>query len=150
AAEPLAGPLRIGVIPTVAPYLLPRALRAVRARFSRLKPALREDQTARVLRMLDDGALDCAIVARPVPGDLTAAPLYREEFLLAVPRDAPLARRRRAHEHDLDGQTVLLLEDGHCLRDQALSVCSGQGAVEDLGLQATSLPTLVQMVASGM
>jgi LysR family hydrogen peroxide-inducible transcriptional activator len=150
ASEPLAGPLRIGVIPTVAPYLLPRALRAVRARFPRLRPALREDQTARVLRLLDDGALDCAIVATPVPGDLTAAPLYREEFLLAVPRDAPLARRRRARERDLEGETVLLLEDGHCLRDQALSVCSGHGAVEDLGLQATSLPTLVQMVASGM
>jgi LysR family hydrogen peroxide-inducible transcriptional activator len=148
AAEPLAGALRIGVIPTVAPYLLPRALPAVRARFPRLRPALREDQTARVLRQLDDGALDCAIVALPVPGDLTAAPLYREDFLLAVPRAAPLARRNRSQQDDLAGQTVLLLEDGHCLRDQALPVCSG--AVEDTGLQATSLATLVQMVASGL
>jgi LysR family hydrogen peroxide-inducible transcriptional activator len=102
------------------------------------------------MRQLDDGALDCAIVALPVPGDVTAAPLFREEFLLAVPRDAPLAARKRARETDLDGETVLLLEDGHCLRDQALSVCNGQGAIEDTGLQATSLPTLVQMVASGM
>ncbi len=150
AAEPLAGPLRIGVIPTVAPYLLPRALPAVRARFPRLRPALREDQTARVLRQLDDGTLDCAIVALPVPGDLTAAPLYREEFLLAVPASSALAGRRRARDADLDGETLLLLEDGHCLRDQALSVCHGRGAVEETGLQATSLPTLVQMVASGM
>jgi LysR family transcriptional regulator, hydrogen peroxide-inducible genes activator len=150
AAEPLAGALRIGVIPTVAPYLLPRALPAVRAKFPRLRPALREEQTARVLRQLDDGALDCAIVALPVPGDVTAAPLYREDFLLAVPRAAPLAARRRAREGDLDGETVLLLEDGHCLRDQALSVCHGHGAIEEVALQATSLPTLVQMVASGM
>jgi LysR family transcriptional regulator, hydrogen peroxide-inducible genes activator len=150
AAEPLAGPLRIGVIPTVAPYLLPRALPAVRARFPRLRPALREDQTARVLRQLDEGALDCAIVALPVPGDLTAAQLYREEFLLAVASTSPLASRRRARDSDLDGETLLLLEDGHCLRDQALSVCHGHGAVEETGLQATSLPTLVQMVASGM
>jgi LysR family hydrogen peroxide-inducible transcriptional activator len=150
AAEPLAGALRIGVIPTVAPYLLPRVLPTVRAKFPRLRPALREDQTARVLRQLDDGALDCAIVALPVPGDLTTAPLYREEFLLAVPSTSPLAARRRARDTDLDGQSVLLLEDGHCLRDQALSVCHGQGAVEETGLQATSLATLVQMVASGM
>ncbi|MCE9575814.1 MAG: hydrogen peroxide-inducible genes activator [Deltaproteobacteria bacterium] len=147
-SEPLAGALRIGVIPTVAPYLLPRALPAVRARVPRLRPALREDQTARVLRQLDDGALDCAIVALPVPGDLTAAPLYREDFLLAVPTGSPLAGRKRAKQTDLDGETVLLLEDGHCLRDQALPVCSG--AVEDTGLQATSLATLVQMVASGL
>ncbi len=148
AAEPLAGALRIGVIPTVAPYLLPRVLPPVRARFPRLRPALREDQTARVLRQLDEGTLDCAIVALPVPGDLTAAPLYREDFLLAVPRASPLAGRARAKQPDLDGQTVLLLEDGHCLREQALPVCSG--AVEDTGLQATSLGTLVQMVASGL
>ena len=150
AAEPLAGPLRIGVIPTVAPYLLPRALPPVRAKFPRLRPALREDQTARVMRQLDEGALDCAIVALPVAGDVTAATLYREEFVLAVPRDSPLASRKRARETDLDGETVLLLEDGPCLRDQALSVCGGHGAVEETAFQATSLPTLVQMVASGM
>jgi len=129
---------------------LPRVLPAVRARFPRLRPALREEQTARVLRQLDDGALDCAIVALPAPGDVTAAPLYREEFLLAVHTGAPLAQRKRARDRDLDGETVLLLEDGHCLRDQALSVCHGHGAVEETSLQATSLPTLVQMVASGM
>ena len=148
AAEPLAGPLRLGVIPTVAPYLLPRVLPAVRERFPRLRPALREDQTARVMQQLDDGTLDAAIVALPVPGDVTAARLYREDFLLATPRGAELTGRRRARECDLDDRTVLLLEDGHCLRDQALAVCGS--AIEDASLRATSLATLVQMVASGL
>src|SRR5688572_15929368 len=150
AGQPLAGPLRLGVIPTVAPYLLPRILPAVRQRFPKLLLVLREDQTARILEELEAGRVDAVILALPVPGDITAAPLFDEEFLLAVPRGHALASRRRVRDGDLDGEEVLLLEDGHCLRDQALAVCRGTGATEAVQMRATSLPTLVQMVAGGL
>lgn len=149
AAQPLTGTLRLGVIPTIAPYLLPVVLPAVRAAYPKLRPVLREEQTARLLAQLEDGRLDAAILALPVPGDLAAIPLYREDFLLAAPATHELARRARLREDDLDGEDVLLLEDGHCLRDQALAVCSQAGSHEVAELRATSLPTLVQMVASG-
>jgi LysR family transcriptional regulator, hydrogen peroxide-inducible genes activator len=148
--EPLTGTVRLGVIPTVAPYLLPAGLPAVRARHPRLKLILREDQTARLLAELDAGRIDAALLALPVPGDLAAIELYREEFLLAAPDGHPLLGRRRVRQDDLDGETTLLLEDGHCLRDQALAVCQAAGAREAAELRATSLPTLVQMVAGGL
>lgn len=150
-AEPLVGPLRLGVIPTVAPYWLPALLPEVRRRFPRLELVLREDQTARLLAQLAAGQLDAALLALPVPGDVTTAAIAREEFLVAAPRGAPVcARRGRMTERDLEDQTVLLLEDGHCLRDQALAVCKRSGAVEAMEVRATSLPTLVQMVAGGL
>jgi LysR family hydrogen peroxide-inducible transcriptional activator len=150
-AEPLVGPLRLGVIPTVAPYWLPALLPAVRAQFPRLELILREDQTTRLLAQLGAGTLDAALLALPVPGDLTAAAVARESFLAAAQRGAPLLRRRgKLTERDLDDQTVLLLEDGHCLRDQALAVCARGGAIEAVEVRATSLPTLVQMVAGGL
>ncbi len=150
-AEPLVGPLRLGVIPTVAPYWLPALLPEVRRRFPRLELILREDQTARLLAQLDAGQLEAALVALPVPGDLTTAPIARESFVVAAPRGADLLRKRgRLGERDLEDQTVLLLEDGHCLRDQALAVCDRGGAVEAIAVRATSLPTLVQMVAGGL
>jgi LysR family hydrogen peroxide-inducible transcriptional activator len=149
AAQPLSGTLRLGVIPTIAPYLLPVVLPAVRQAYPRLRFILREEQTARVLAQLDDGRLDCGVLALPVHGDLAALELYREDFVLAAPTSHRLARRARLREADLEGEEVLLLEDGHCLRDQALSVCSHAGSREVAELRATSLPTLVQMVASG-
>ena len=149
--EPLVGPLRLGVIPTVAPYWLPALLPAVRKRFPRLELILREDQTARLLAQLAAGQLDAALLALPVPGDVTCAEIVREQFLLAAPRGSALvARRGKLGERDLDEQTVLLLEDGHCLRDQALAVCNRGGAVESMEVRGTSLPTLVQMVAGGL
>jgi len=150
-AEPLVGPLRMGVIPTVAPYWLPALLPAVRKKFTRLELILREDQTHRLLAQLGAGQLDVAFLAIPVPGDVTTAAIAREDFLLAAPRGAELLHKRaRLSERDLEDQTVLLLEDGHCLRDQALAVCERGGAVESMEVRATSLPTLVQMVAGGM
>jgi len=117
--EPLVGPLRLGVIPTVAPYWLPALLPAVRKKFPRLELILREEQTSRLLAMLNAGQLDIAFVALPVPGDLTAAQLVREDFVLAAPRGAAITKRRgKLAETDLDHETVLLLEDGHCLRDR--------------------------------
>jgi len=148
--EPLAGTLRLGVIPTVAPYLLPRVLPVVRAKHPRLRLILREDQTSRILADLDAGRLDACLLATPVPGDLAVANLYHEEFLLAAPAKHPLMARKRLREADLDGETTLLLEDGHCLRDQALAVCATAGGREATELRATSLATLVQMVASGL
>jgi len=148
--EPLTGTVRLGVIPTVAPYLLPLVLPAVRARHPRLRLVLREDQTARILADLDAGRLDAVVIATPVPGDLAVAELYREEFLLAAPARHRLFGKKRLREDDLDGETTLLLEDGHCLRDQALAICHTAGAHEAAELRATSLPTLVQMVASGL
>jgi LysR family hydrogen peroxide-inducible transcriptional activator len=150
AREPLSGGLRLGVIPTIAPYVLPRVLPAVRSKHPRLKLALREDQTARILADLDAGRLDACLLATPVPGDNATHELYREDFLLCAPLGHPLLGKKRLREDDLEGQTVLLLEDGHCLRDQALSVCQVAGAREATELRATSLPTLVQMVASGL
>ena len=150
-AEPLVGPLRLGVIPTVAPYWLPALLPAVRKKFPKLELILREDQTHRLLAQLTAGQLDVAFVAVPVPGDVTTAVIAREAFLLAAPRGAKLlASRARLTERDLADQTVLLLEDGHCLRDQALAVCDRGGAVESMEVRGTSLPTLIQMVAGGM
>ncbi|HUQ05611.1 MAG TPA: LysR substrate-binding domain-containing protein [Kofleriaceae bacterium] len=149
AAQPLSGTLRLGVIPTIAPYLLPVVLPAVRAAYPKLRLVLREEQTAPLLAQLDDGRLDAGILALPVHGDLAAIQLYREDFVLAAPPQHPLAKRARVREDDLDAEAVLLLEDGHCLRDQALAVCSHAGSYEVAELRATSLPTLVQMVASG-
>ncbi len=150
-SEPLVGPVRLGVIPTVAPYWLPAVLPAVRARFSRLELILREDQTARLLAQLTSGQLDAAFVALPVPGDLTTATIAHESFVVAARRTAPLMKKRgRLVDRDLDAETVLLLEDGHCLRDQALAVCERGGAVESMEVRGTSLPTLVQMVAGGL
>src|SRR5262245_6128613 len=150
-AEPLVGPLRLGVIPTIAPYWLPALLPAVRKRFPKLELILREDQTARLLAQLSAGQIEVALLALPVPGDVTTAAIARETFLLAAPRGAPvLVKRGKLSERDLEDQTVLLLEDGHCLRDQALAVCERGGAVESMEVRATSLPTLVQMVAGGL
>ncbi len=149
--EPLVGPLRLGVIPTIAPYWLPPLLPEVRRRFPRLELILREDQTARLLAQLTEGKLDVALLALPVPGDVTTAAIAHEEFVLAAPRDSAIARRgKRLVEADLDEQTVLLLEDGHCLRDQALAVCARGGAIESMEVRGTSLPTLEQMVAGGL
>lgn len=149
--EPLVGQLRLGVIPTIAPYWLPSLLPAVHKQFPRLELILREDQTKHLLAQLAAGQLEAALLAIPVPGDFTTAPIAEEGFLAAAPRAAPLLRhRRKLVEDDLDDQTVLLLEDGHCLRDQALAVCNRAGAVESREVRATSLPTLVQMVAGGL
>jgi LysR family transcriptional regulator, hydrogen peroxide-inducible genes activator len=151
-SEPLVGQLRLGVIPTIAPYWLPALLPAVRKRYPKLELVLREDQTARLLAQLDAGQLDAAMLALPIPGDFTNAVIAQESFVVAAPRGAQLLKRHRGKltERDLDDQTVLLLEDGHCLRDQALAVCERGGAVESISVRGTSLPTLVQMVAGGL
>jgi LysR family hydrogen peroxide-inducible transcriptional activator len=111
--EPLVGPLRLGVIPTIAPYWLPALLPPVRAKYPKLELILREDQTNRLLAQLGAGQLDVALAAIPVPGDVTTATIAREHFVVAAQRGSELVKRGRVGERDLDEQTVLLLEDGH-------------------------------------
>lgn len=151
AADPEAGSVRLGLFPTLGPYLLPHVVPNLRRRFPRLELLLVEEKTATLLQMLHDGRLDAAILALPLHEEwLESEFLFEEPFLLALPPGHPLARRGPLALADLTEQHLLLLEDGHCLRDQALSVCQLAGAGEREGFRATSLETLRQMVAAGV
>jgi LysR family hydrogen peroxide-inducible transcriptional activator len=148
--DPLAGALKLALIPTVGPYLLPHVVGPLRRALPRLKLMLYEYQTGPLLERLRDGELDLGILALPVPLDgLGTAPLYDEPFTVAMPSNHALADRERIKLEDLRGETLLLLEDGHCLRDQALEVCSRIRLNEEQDYRATSLETLRQMVAAG-
>jgi LysR family hydrogen peroxide-inducible transcriptional activator len=153
AGQPLSGRFRLGVIPTVAPFLLPAALPVLKARYPRLRLFLREDLTHRLIADLKSGALDAAVVAMPYDmGGLDWAHVEDDEILAAFPEGHPLSAAPRALSASMDDDTLILLEDGHCLRDQALAAC-GLGAGRrhrDEGFAATSLATLVQMVGSGL
>ncbi|WP_242341397.1 MULTISPECIES: LysR substrate-binding domain-containing protein [Anaeromyxobacter] len=150
AGDPLAGPLRLGVIPTISPYLLPRVAPALRAAYPRLVLTWVEDKTDELVRRLEAGALDAALLALEAElGDVEHADIARDPFVLATARDHPLgARAAPATAAELRGADVLLLDDGHCLRAQALDVCA-RARAHELEFRATSLPTLVQMVAGG-
>lgn len=150
ARDPLSGTLTLGAIPTIGPYLWPLALPSLRQALPAISFLLREEQTKTLVVSLRDGLLDAGILALPcdAPG-LEVEPLWIEPFLLAVPRTHPLADRSRVPVVELAGQELLLLEDGHCLRDQALAVCQLAGAWENSGFRATSLETLRLMVRSG-
>jgi LysR family transcriptional regulator, hydrogen peroxide-inducible genes activator len=148
--EPLAGRLRVALLPTIGPYLLPRVAPAVRKALPRLELHLYEYQTGPMLQKLHAGELDMGILALPVDtAGLEARELYREAFSVALPEHHPLAARQSVRVADLKGEKLLLLEEGHCLRDQALEVCSRAGVHEQQDFRATSLETLRQMVASG-
>lgn len=151
ARDPLSGELRVAFIPTVGPYLLPRVAPALRRKLPKLKLLLYEYQTGPLLERLRAGDIDLGVLALPVaPMDgLDSTVLYQEPFSLAVPGTHRLAARRRVSVDDLRDETLLLLEDGHCLRDQALEVCSRAGVHEAQDYRATSLETLRQMVAAG-
>lgn len=147
--DPESGSLRLGIFPTLGPYLLPHVIPRIRERFPRLELLLTEEKTEVVLRLLREGRLDAGILALPVHDpQLHSQLLFEEPFVLAVPEDNPLAARSALRLEDLAEQSVLLLEDGHCLRDQALEVCQLAGAGEKAGFRATSLETLRQMVAA--
>lgn len=153
AGRPLAGELRLGVIPTVAPYFLPPLLPAVRRDYPELRLLLREEQTEGLVQRLESGSLDAVLLALPVEeARLVEMPLFDEPFYFVGPEEHRLSRLRgsRLPESALEGEDVLLLEDGHCLRAQALEVCRRAGARAGGRLQATSLSTLVQMVANGL
>lgn len=147
----LTGTVRLGVIPTIGPYLLPKALPALREAHPRLRLVLREDQTARLLDRLAAGELDVALIALPYDTpDLETLALGDDPFVVACPPGHPLARRDRVASSDLETAELLLLEEGHCLREHALDACHLPGPSRGEGVLATSLPTLVQMVANGL
>ncbi|WP_424806488.1 LysR substrate-binding domain-containing protein [Rhodococcus sp. 27YEA15] len=148
----LTGPLRVGLIPTVAPYVLPGLLPAVRDALPGLQPQIVEDQTARLLDALRSGALDVAVMALPAgaPG-LVEIPVYDESFVMVVPAGHQLAGRVDLTPNALDSLPLLLLDDGHCLRDQTLDLCRSVDAHPLAGdTRATSLATVVQCVAGGL
>ena len=149
--DPESGTVRLGIFPTLGPYLLPHMVPRIRARFPRLELLLLEEKTENVLRQLREGRIDAGILALPVHDhQLHVEKLFEEPFVLAVPEDNPLVGRNSLKLEDLADQSILLLEDGHCLRDQALEVCQMAGAGEKAGFRATSLETLRQMVAANV
>jgi LysR family hydrogen peroxide-inducible transcriptional activator len=148
-SEPLAGPLRLGVIATLGPYYLPGLLRAARTRYPRMELRLQEGQTAALLSALQAGDLDALLVALPLPADsLAAEALFFEPFRAVLPCAHPLASQPELGLQDLAGEGLLLLEEGHCLRDQALSLCGKSRPGQDTRF-ASSLEMLRHMIAAG-
>ena len=152
--DPLGGELRVGIIPTIAPYLLPQILGPIREAFPNLQLQLTEGQTSHITRLLKRGDLDAILLAIPIPDlhdeNIEEFELYAEPFYLAVGEHHAKAECQTVTPEDLDGESVLLLEDGHCLRDQALAVCHAYRGVESKSYSATSLETLRQLVGAGM
>ena len=144
ARDPLSGRLHLGVIPTISPFLLPRAMPRLRESFPKLQLYLREDQTARLLERLESGELDAVLLALPYAlGDLEVMNLGEDPFSIVYPAGHTPAA-------NIADENLLLLEDGHCLRDQALAACELEGARRNAGFNGTSLHTLAQMVANGL
>jgi LysR family hydrogen peroxide-inducible transcriptional activator len=153
AGQPLTGRFRLGIIPTIAPFLLPKALPVLRERFPKLRLFLREDLTQRLIVSLKAGQLDAALIALPYDmGGLQWAHVCDDELLAAMPADHPMARQASATPEAMEKEGLILLEDGHCLREHALSACGLKPpkAADEEAFAATSLPTLVQMVGSGL
>jgi LysR family hydrogen peroxide-inducible transcriptional activator len=146
----LSGQLTLGVIPTLAPYVLPRVLPKLQQRYPRLQVELRETQTEVLIDELTRGDLDVIMLALPVTGtDLETIRLFDDPFLLAVPAADARPRTARIEPRDIDQDRLILLEEGHCLRDQALAFCANGRRGGSMGLGATSLTTVMQMVANG-
>jgi LysR family hydrogen peroxide-inducible transcriptional activator len=148
--EVLSGALKLGIIPTLAPYVLPRVLPRLQKQYPRLRLDVRETQTRLLLEELARGELDCVMLA--LPAESTAVEsfkLFDDAFLLALPAADPLPARHAVTVDDVDRRRLILLEEGHCLRDQALAFCGARGRDFEAGLAATSLTTVMQMVANG-
>ncbi len=155
--DPLAGPLTLGIIYTIGPYLLPELVKQAIARSPQMPLILQENFTARLLEMLRTGEIDCAIMAEPFPdAGLATAALYDEPFLIAVPASHPLAKRKSVSAEELKKETMLLLGTGHCFRDHVLDVCpeyarfSSDAEGIRKSFEGSSLETIKHMVASGM
>jgi len=151
ARGPLAGPLRLGAIPTIAPYLLPGVLPALRRAHGELKLYLREDLTERLLARLRSGRLDVALIALPYEtGDLYVRELFQDEFAFVAREADPAVRARAVGLREIDASDMLLLEEGHCLRDHAIAACGPRSGAGESRVEATSLTTLIQMVEGGL
>lgn len=149
--DPESASVKLGIFPTLGPYLLPHVVPNIRIRFPNLELLLVEEKTEHLIHQLKNGQIDAAILAEPVNDDqFESMLLFVEPFVLALPENHPLTKQRNLGLNELDKQHLLLLEDGHCLRDQALEVCSLSGASEKEGFRATSLETLRQMVAASV
>ena len=149
--EALAGEIRLGVIPTIGPFLLPHLLRELRQQYQKLRLFLKEDLSAQLLQHLQQGDLDLIVLAFPYPlPEMETVSLFKDEFLLCLPPGHQLEKSRQVRQQQLRGEQLLLLEEGHCLRDHALEACKLESADTDLVYQGTSLHTLVQMVANGL
>ena len=149
-SAPLTGALGLGVIPTLGPYVLPKLLPALQRHYPGLKVELRETQTKILVDELTRGALDVLLLALPLQEvDTASVSLFEDPFLLAVPRDDPRPGGASVRAADIDLARLILLEEGHCLRDQALAFCAGDRRDRSFGLGATSLATVLQMVANG-
>ncbi len=155
--DPLSGPLKLGIIYTIGPYLLPELVRQAIDRTPQMPLMLQENFTVKLLEMLRTGDLDCAILAEPFPDTgLAVAPLYDEPFMVALPRTHPLATRQHISSEELKRETMLLLGTGHCFRDQVLEVCPefARFSSDTDGIrksfEGSSLETIKHMVASGM
>ena len=151
ASGDVAGRLRLGVFPTIAPYVLPPAIRLIAEAYPDVQLYLREDRTDVLVAQLQAGELDLLLLALPLdrPG-IDELPLYDEPFLLAMPDTHKLARRRKCDVSALAAERLVLLEEGHCLRDQALAVCEQAGRGGRPEVQGTSLPTVIHMVGAGL
>ncbi len=152
SSDPLRAGMRLGLIPTVAPYVLPTVLAGLAERFPGMTLRVTEDQTGRLMTVLREGALDAALIALPADvGGVTAIPIYDEDFVLALPPGHPLSGKRRVPAEALADLPLLLLDEGHCLRDQALDVCHKAGVRAELAnTRAASLATAVQCVTGGL
>src|SRR5215510_14793277 len=151
ATGPLSGPLRLGAIPTIAPYLLPGVLPALRRAHGGLKLYLREDLTARLLERIRAGRLDVALIALPFDtGDLYVRELFKDEFSFVAREADPAVQAKSVALRRIDTDDMLLLEEGHCLRDHAIAACGPRRGPWESRVEATSLTTLIQMVEGGL
>ena len=151
AKDPESGMVKIGIFPTLGPYLLPHVVPNIVKRFPKLELMLFEEKTESILKKLHDGELDAGILALPIHDEtLHAEFLFEESFVLAVPKSSALAKLKKVKLSDLTNERLLLLDDGHCLRDQALEVCQMAGVGERAGFRATSLETLRHMVSANV
>jgi len=147
--DPETGNIKLGIFPTLAPYLLPHVIPVIRQRYPDLRLQLAEEKTEDILNMLDQGRLDAGLLALPVEEHgMEMEVLFVEPFVTAMPSSHPLAGKPVIKVKDLEGEELLLLEEGHCLREHALAVCALAGAHERVDFHATSMETLRQMVAA--
>jgi LysR family hydrogen peroxide-inducible transcriptional activator len=151
SSEPFTGKMRLGVIPTIAPYILPGLLKRLRRKHPDFQLFIREDLSGHLVDALHHGELDVLLLALPYPADnVESMHLFDDEFVFACPRDHAMAEIGKMNTSDLRSQDLLLLEDGHCLRDHALEACRLKDSDISIPYQATSLNTIVQMVANGI
>lgn len=150
AEGPSSGELQIGIIPTLAPYLLPIIMPILSKKFPKVRFYWVEQQTEQLIQKLKTGTLDAALLAMPIlETSFKSIELFKEEFLIAVSSEHPLSKRKSIKQDDLTNENVLLLEEGHCMRDQTLDLCHKVNALETQNFRATSLETLRHMVAAG-